>query len=164
MLTAFLHCLIIIFIYATCWFIAAVIKKRNDIADIAWNVPTVVLRYPSNIPGTPGHNWADGIAMATPIAHKGVVNGSKVLASTLIDMLTNPKIITDAWDYHNNVQTKDVKYIPFVEKNTPPATFLNTKIMEQFRPQLKKYYYDPSKYNTYLEQLGITYPTLEKKD
>jgi aminobenzoyl-glutamate utilization protein B len=136
----------------------------DDIADIAWNVPTVVLRYPSNIPGTPGHNWADGIAMATPIAHKGVVSGSKVLASTLIDMLTNPKIIADAWDYHNNVQTKDVKYIPFVEKNTLPATFLNTKIMEQFRPQLKKYYYDPSKYNSYLEQLGITYPTLEKKD
>jgi aminobenzoyl-glutamate utilization protein B len=136
----------------------------DDIADIAWNVPTVVFRYPSNIPGTPGHNWADGIAMATPIAHKGVVNGSKVLASTLIDMLTNPKIIADAWDYHNNVQTKDVKYIPFVEKNTPPATFLNTKIMDQFRPQLKKYYYDPSKYNTYLEQLGITYPTLEKKE
>lgn len=136
----------------------------DDIADIAWNVPTVVLRYPSNIPGTPGHNWADGIAMATPIAHKGVVSGSKVLASTLIDMITNPKIIADAWDYHKNVQTKDQKYIPFVEKNTPPATFLNTKIMEQFRPQLKKYYYDPSKYNTYLEQLGITYPTLEKKE
>ena len=136
----------------------------DDIADIAWNVPTVVLRYPSNIPGTPGHNWADGIAMATPIAHKGVVSGSKVLASTLIDMLTNPKIIADAWDYHNNVQTKDVKYIPFVEKNTPPAIFLNTKIMDQFRPQLKNYYYDPSKYNSYLEQLGITYPTLEKKE
>lgn len=43
----------------------------DDIADIAWNVPTVVLRYPANIPGTPGHNWADAIAMATPIAHKG---------------------------------------------------------------------------------------------
>jgi len=28
--------------------------------------------------------------------------------------------------------------------------------------QLKKFYYDPSKYNTYLEQLGIKYPTLEK--
>jgi aminobenzoyl-glutamate utilization protein B len=35
--------------------------------------------------------------------------------------------------------------------------------MEKFRPELKKYYYDPTKYNTYLEQLGITYPTLEKK-
>ena len=135
----------------------------DDIADIAWNVPTVVLHYPSNIPGTPGHNWADGIAMATPIAHKGVVSGSKVVAATLLDMFTNPTIIENAWDYHKNVQTKDVKYIPFVEATTPPAIHLNKKIMDQFRPQLKKYYYDPSKYKTYLEQLGIQYPQLEKK-
>jgi len=134
----------------------------DDIADIAWNVPTVVFRYPSNIPGTPGHNWADAIAMATPIAHKGVVSGSKVVAATLFDMLINPKIISDAWDYHKNVQTKEVKYIPFVGAKTPPAIHLNKKIMDEFKPQLKKYYYDPSKYKTYLEQLGIQYPQLVK--
>lgn len=135
----------------------------DDIADIAWNIPTVVFRYPSNIPGTPGHSWVDAISMATPIAHKGVLAGSKVIATTLLDMLTNPKTITDAWDYYKNVQTKEVKYIPFVEANTPPAIHLNKKTMDQFRPQLKKYYYDPSKYKTYLEQLGIQYPQLEKK-
>jgi aminobenzoyl-glutamate utilization protein B len=135
----------------------------DDIADIAWNVPTITLRYPSNIPGTPGHNWADAIAMATPIAHKGVIAGAKVVSATLIDLLTNPKIINDAWDYFKNVQTKDVKYIPFVDAATPPAIHLNAKTMEQFRPELKKYYYDPSKYDTYLQQLGIKYPQLEKK-
>jgi len=135
----------------------------DDIADIAWNVPTVVFRYPSNIPGTPGHNWADGIAMATPIAHKGVVSGSKVVAATLLDMLTDSTIIANAWNYHKNVQTKDVKYTSFLDADTKPATHLNKKIMDQFRPELKKYYYDPSKYKTYLEQLGIQYPQLEKK-
>ncbi|MCC7415725.1 MAG: hypothetical protein IT176_01190, partial [Acidobacteria bacterium] len=30
--------------------------------------------------------------------------------------------------------------------------------MDKFRPELKKYYYDPTKYKTYLEQLGIQYP------
>ncbi len=136
----------------------------DDIADIAWNVPTVVFRYPSNIPGTPGHHWADAIAMATPIAHKGVVAGSKVVAATLLDMLTDPKIIADAWEYHNTVQTKDQKYIPFLAPNTAPATHLNKKLQDSFRPELKKYYYDPSKYKTYLEQLGIEYPQLIKKD
>ncbi len=135
----------------------------DDIGDIAWNVPTVVLRYPSNIPGTPGHSWSDGIAMATPIAHKGVVAGSKVLASTLIDMLTNPKVIGDAWDYFKNVQTKDTKYIPFLDPKSAPPTHLNTNIMNQFRPELKKFYYDPSRYGSYLEQLGIKYPQLDKK-
>jgi aminobenzoyl-glutamate utilization protein B len=136
----------------------------DDIADIGWNVPTVVLRYPSNIPGTPGHSWVDGIAMATPIAHKGVVAGSKTVAATLIDMLTNPKIIADAWDYFNNVQTKEVKYKSFVEADDKPAIFLNTDIMNEYRPKLKPFYYDPSKYGSYLEQLGIQYPTLEKKN
>ena len=41
-----------------------------------------------------------------------------------------------------------------------PAIWLNQKIMEQYREQMKKYYYDPSKYDTYLEQLGIKYPTV----
>ena len=26
---------------------------------------------------------------------------------------------------------------------------------------MKKYYYDPSRYKTYLEQLGIKYPTVK---
>ncbi|RYZ47481.1 MAG: amidohydrolase, partial [Sphingobacteriales bacterium] len=96
----------------------------DDIADIAWNVPTVVVRYPSNIPGTPGHNWADAIAMATPVAHKGVLAGSKVVAATLLDMLTDPTIIANAWDYHKNVQTKDIKYVSFVQPNDKPAIHL----------------------------------------
>jgi aminobenzoyl-glutamate utilization protein B len=134
----------------------------DDIADISWNLPTIVLNYPSNIPGTPGHNWADAIAMATPIAHKGVVAGSKVMATTLLDMLTNPKIINDAWTYYKDVQTKTVKYIPFITPNDAAPIHLNKKIMTEFVPQLKNFYYDPSKYNTYLEQLGIKYPTIEK--
>ena len=28
---------------------------------------------------------------------------------------------------------------------------------------MKKYYYDPSRYKSYLEQQGITYPTVKKK-
>jgi aminobenzoyl-glutamate utilization protein B len=31
--------------------------------------------------------------------------------------------------------------------------------MAKYRPEMKKYYYDPTKYKNYLEQLGISYPT-----
>src|SRR3982751_5775439 len=55
----------------------------DDIGDISWNVPTVVLSYPSNIQAGPGHNWANAISMATPIAHKGIAYGSKVIALTV---------------------------------------------------------------------------------
>ena len=135
----------------------------DDIADISWNVPTIVLYYPANIPGTKGHHWADAIAMATPIAHKGTLAGAKVTALTLIDLFTNPKVLADAKDYFKNVQTKDTHYIPFITDKDPAAIYLNKEIMKRYRPEMKKYYYDPVKYKTYLDQLGITYPTLEKK-
>jgi aminobenzoyl-glutamate utilization protein B len=132
----------------------------DDIGDVSWNVPTVTLGYPANIPNLPGHNWANAIAMATPIAHKGVTAGAKVQAMTIIDMLMRPELVTSAWDYFRNVQTKDQKYIPFITDKDEPATWLNAAIEEKYRAEMKKYYYDPTKYKTYLEQLGIKYPTV----
>jgi aminobenzoyl-glutamate utilization protein B len=35
--------------------------------------------------------------------------------------------------------------------------------MDKYREKMKPFYYQPDKYNTYLEQLGIKYPTLELK-
>lgn len=133
----------------------------DDIGDVSWTVPTVTLRYPSNIPGGPGHNWADAISMATPIAHKGVIAGAKVQAMTMLDILVHPQLVKNAWNYFDNVQTKDVKYKSFLRPGDKPAIWLNTKIMEEYRDKMKAYYYDPSKYGTYLEQLGIKYPTVK---
>ncbi|OGX87860.1 amidohydrolase [Hymenobacter glacialis] len=132
----------------------------DDIGDISWNVPTVVLSYPANIPGLPGHHWANAIAMATPIAHKGVTAGAKAEALTLLDLLVRPEIIKNAWTYFNDVQTKDTKYTPLMLATDKPAINLNQSIMAQYRPQMQKFYYNPAKYKTYLEQLGIAYPTV----
>ena len=132
----------------------------DDIGDVSWTVPTVTLRYPANIPGGPGHNWANGIAMATPIAHKGVVAGAKVQAMTMLDILLHPDLVAKSWDYFKNVQTKDVQYKTFLRPDDKPAIWLNKDVMERFRPQMQKMYYDASKYDTYLEQLGIKYPTV----
>jgi aminobenzoyl-glutamate utilization protein B len=134
----------------------------DDIGDISWAVPTVTLNYPSNIQAGPGHNWANAISMATPIAHKGVIAGAKVQAMTMLDILLHPELVQKSWEYFNTVQTKDVKYKSFLRPDDKPAIWLNQKIMEQYRPKMKAFYYDPSKYDTYLEQLGITYPTVRK--
>jgi len=134
----------------------------DDIGDVAWTVPTVTLRFPSNIPNMPGHNWANAISMATPIAHKGVVAGAKAQAMTMLDILLTPQIVTDAWDYFTNVQTKKIKYRPFFAVTDQPPIWLNENTMAKYRPEMRKFYYDSKKYGTYLEQLGITYPTVRK--
>ena len=132
----------------------------DDIGDVTWTIPSVTLYYPANIPGTPGHNWADGIAMATPIAHKGVVSGAKVQAMTLLDLMRRPALVSEAKRYFTDVQTKTIKYRPLMAASDQPAIWLNAEKMARYRDQMRKFYYDPAKYDTYLQQLGITYPTI----
>ncbi|MBS1543017.1 MAG: amidohydrolase [Bacteroidetes bacterium] len=134
----------------------------DDIADISWSLPTVVLRYPSNIPGLPGHHWSNAISMATPIAHKGIVYGAKAEVMTLLDLFLKPEILKNAWEYYRTEQTKDQKYTPLIGEKDNPAIYLNQKIMTEYAPKLKPFYYNPAKYKTYLEQLGIQYPTLRQ--
>ncbi|MCR5879135.1 amidohydrolase [Phenylobacterium sp. J367] len=134
----------------------------DDIGDISWTLPTITIRYPSNIPGLPGHNWANAISMATPIAHKGVVAGSKVVAMTTLDLLTQPKLRAAARAYFTDVQTKDEKYVPMIGAADKPPIEMNAAVMAQFRDQMRPLYYDAAKYPTYLDQLGVKWPTLEK--
>jgi aminobenzoyl-glutamate utilization protein B len=132
----------------------------DDIGDISWNVPTVSLSFPANFQAGPGHNWANAIAMATPIAHKGTVAGARVQAMTIIDLLTRPDVIVQAREYFTKVQTKDRKYTPLIRPQDQPAIHLNKAIMDRYRPEMRKFYFDPTKHKTYLDQLGIKYPTV----
>ena len=132
----------------------------DDIGDISWNMPTVTMSYPSNMRGGPGHNWANGIAMATPIAHKGGVAGAKAQALTLLDLFLDGETVEAAWDYFNDVQTVETEYIPFIAETDQPAIWLNEGIMAQWREQMRPFYYDASRFDSYLEQLGIEYPTI----
>jgi len=133
----------------------------DDIGDISWNVPTVRLSYPSNVRGLVGHHWSSAMAMATPIAHKGAVAGAKVIATTLLDLVQNDALVDEAQVYFDDVQTAEEQYQPFIGPEDSPAIEKNQDIMAQFRPLLEELYYDPSRYDTYLEQLGIEYPQLE---
>ena len=136
--------------------------SSDDIGDVSWVVPTVTFRYPANIPNLPGHNWSNAIAMATPIAHKGIVAGSKVMAMTMIDLLLRPELIQGAKAYLTDVQLKNHKVLPLLSETDQPQIHLNRETMERFRPAMRKFYYDASKYDTYLDQLGVKFPTLAK--
>jgi len=133
----------------------------DDVGDITWNVPTVVLSYPANFSGGPGHNWANAIPMATPIAHKGVNAGARVQAMTALDLLLRPELLVQAKDYFNNVQLKQRQYTPLIRPDDKPAIWMNKATMDKYRPEMRKFYYDPAKYKTYLDQLGIKYPTVK---
>ena len=136
----------------------------DDIGDISWNVPTATLSFPSNIPDLPGHHWANAMAMATPIAHKGATQGAMVQAMTLLDFMVQPELVDQAWDYFENIQNSEIQYTPFIRSSDQPATEMNAEIMEDFREEMREYYYDSDRYDSYLDQLGVSYPTLRQPD
>lgn len=133
----------------------------DDIGDVSWTKPTISIFYPANFPELPGHNWANAIAMATPIAHKGAVTGAKVMAMTILDLLTQPQLLSEAKAYFTDVQTRDVKYQP-VLTDEKPYLEMNADIMARFRDKMRPYYYNPKKYKTYLDQIGVKWPALVK--
>ncbi len=130
----------------------------DDIGDVMWTVPTITMRFPSNVPGAIGHHWTSAVAMATPVAHKGATQGAKAYAMTIVDLLTRPDLLAAAKTYFNDVQKAPERYKPLLRPEDKPAIFLNKDTMDEFRPQLKKLYHDPAKYKSYLEQLGVQYP------
>ncbi len=133
----------------------------DDIAEVSWNVPTVNLRYPANIPGMISHHWSGGIAMATPIAHKGSTAAAKAQALTALDLLLDPKLLDAARAYFAE-QTRETKWKSLIPEGTKAPIDLNREKMERFRPALRQLRYDPSRYKTYMEQLGIEYPTVKQ--
>lgn len=136
----------------------------DDIGDVSWNVPTVTLRFPSNVDGMTFHHWSSAMAMATPIAHKGATAGAKVIAATMLDLLQDESLRQNAWRYFREEQLGNDEYLPFISKDDPPAIEKNTEIMQRYRERMRDLYYDPSRYDTYLEQLGIDYPELVRPD
>ena len=99
--------------------------------------------------------------MATPIAHKGVVAGAKVQAMTMLDFLTTPELVDAGVGLLQQRADQGPEVHPVHRQGHAAADVAEQgDPRRSTAPEMKKYYYDPSKYPTYLEQLGIKYPTV----
>ena len=68
----------------------------SDVADVAWNVPTQQFGTAYFVVGCPGHSWQHTAIGGTSIAHKSTIFASKVMATTVIDLLMNPELLKAA--------------------------------------------------------------------
>jgi aminobenzoyl-glutamate utilization protein B len=113
--------------------------SSNDSGDITWTVPHGRITFPANVPGVPFHHWAAGIAEATSIAHKGTVAGAKVMAASVIDLLTSPQILERArGTFHQEVA--GATYRSLLPADQKPPTELNAEEMAKYRDRMKPHY------------------------
>jgi aminobenzoyl-glutamate utilization protein B len=95
--------------------------------------------YPANIPNIGFHHWAAGVALATPIAHKGALAGAKVLAGAALDFLTNPDLVSEAKATFTE-ELDGVEYRPLLPVGQEPPKTLNFDKMEPFREKMRAHY------------------------
>jgi aminobenzoyl-glutamate utilization protein B len=114
-------------------------SSSNDIGDITWVVPTGTVRFPVVVPGVQGHHWTAGITPAMSIAHKGAVVGAKVLAASVLDLMTSPELRAAAKKQFEE-DTKETKYFSLLPPDAKPPLDLNKEIMDKYRPEMRKFY------------------------
>ena len=63
----------------------------TDVGDVSWVVPTIRLSVATAPIGTPWHSWAVVACGGMSIGHKGMLQASKTLAMTMVDLYEDPK-------------------------------------------------------------------------
>ncbi len=73
------------------------------------------------------------------IAHRGAVVGAKVMAASILDLLTSPELRAAAKKQFDE-DTKDMKYFSLLPPGAKPPLDLNREMMEKYRPEMRKFY------------------------
>lgn len=65
----------------------------TDVADISWVAPTLHVAVATSPVDAPWHAWPVVAAGGMSIGHKGMVQASKVLAATMVDLYEQPRTL-----------------------------------------------------------------------
>jgi len=92
----------------------------SDVADVAWNMPTVQFRTVYTIVGAPGHSWQNVASNGMSIGHKSTIFASKVMAGSVIDLLHKTELLKKAKEEWERQITRREYTSPLPEDAKPP--------------------------------------------
>ncbi len=67
----------------------------TDVGDVSWNVPNINLSVTVAPKDTPWHSWAVIACGSMSIGHKGMLYASKAMGMTMVDLFSNPKLVSE---------------------------------------------------------------------
>lgn len=94
----------------------------TDVGDVSYMVPTVGLSTATWVPGTPAHSWQAVACGATEIGAKGMLNASKTMAMTAIDLFLQPSFIQKAKEEFQK-QKGDYQYKALLGDRLPALSY-----------------------------------------
>ena len=99
---------------------------------MSWVVPAGSLNFPASVPGIEYHEWKAAVTPVSSISHKGQVAGAKVLAASIIDLMTSPELLQKA-RAEFEVESKKTPYFSLLPPDAKPDLELNRAEMEKYR-------------------------------
>lgn len=95
----------------------------TDVGDVSFTVPTAGLSVATWVPGTPAHSWQAVAAGGTSIGLKGMMVAAKTLAGTAINLMSNPKVLSEAKEEFEKRRGPDFEYIPLLGDRAPALNY-----------------------------------------
>ena len=98
-------------------------SSSTDVGDVSWVIPTAGLRVATWVPGTSAHSWQAIAAGGISIGNKGMINATKTLALTAIDLFEDPAIVANAKQERADRVGPDFVYQSLVGDRAPPLDY-----------------------------------------
>jgi aminobenzoyl-glutamate utilization protein B len=92
----------------------------TDVADISWVAPTLHVSVATAPVDAPWHAWPVVAAGGMSIGHKGMVQASKVLAATMVDLYEQPRALA-AVQADFKAKKGATTYVPYIPEGPPPV-------------------------------------------
>ncbi len=91
----------------------------TDVGDVSWNVPTIHLNVTTAPAKSPWHAWPVVAAGGMSIGHKGMLQASKALAATMVDLFQDQSVRA-AIRAEFDQKTRGQVYKPYIPDGPPP--------------------------------------------
>lgn len=112
------------------------IELRNmavtDSSEYSWFAPTEVLMVQMAPPGIGWHNWVVTRMAGSEVGKKTVTTASKVLASTAVDLVALPELLSSSQEEWRE-RLKGKEYKPLFGEDVKPCLTVNKETMDRFR-------------------------------
>jgi aminobenzoyl-glutamate utilization protein B len=92
----------------------------TDVGDVSWIVPVLHLEVTTAPEEVPWHSWAVVAAGGMSIGHKGLIQASKTLAATMVDLFEDAKVREEIRAEFKE-KTKGQVYKPYIPDGPPPV-------------------------------------------
>jgi len=93
--------------------------SSTDVSDVSWQAPTMEFETTAWVLGTPEHSWQNTAQAGMSVGHKSLIFATKVMAASLIDLLTRPDLLEKAHEeFMNRLQGR--VYVPPIPPDLKP--------------------------------------------